>query len=205
VTKIGNLTCTTNNITHYEIFSGIISKLTPAHMVEFARIGYDTYHQKIRGKNKPNSRPCLMVGCAEDHNHDTYQMFDSSTKEVILSRDVEWDEWKRSDPASSLQLILHKGTPLRTGEDKIGAEDNIGQVIDEMDIIAIQMTGNSYYEEVVNDHTLITDDEESGSGRMGALPYKSDDEDDNFNGLWGLPPGFPELHREYLHREYRVC
>jgi hypothetical protein len=81
-------------------------------MVKFARIGCVTYHQKIGGKNKPKSRPCLMVGYAEDHNHDTYQMFASSTKEVILVRDVKWDEWKPSDTAYSLPLIFHKGTPL---------------------------------------------------------------------------------------------
>jgi hypothetical protein len=105
-----------------------------------------------------------MVAYAEDHNHDTYRMFNSSTKEVILTQHVRWDEWKRSNPASSLPLIFHKGTPLRNGEDKIGADDNIGAALDESDIIPIQMTGNPYYEEVDNYHTLITDVKESGSG-----------------------------------------
>jgi hypothetical protein len=84
-TKIGNLTCNTDKITPYEFFYGQVSKLTPAQMVEFARIGYVTYHHKIRGKNKAKSRPCIMVGCADDHHHDTYWMFDSSTKEIVLS------------------------------------------------------------------------------------------------------------------------
>jgi hypothetical protein len=60
-----------------------------------------------------------MVGYAEDHHHNTYPMLDSSTKEVILSRDVKWADWKRSDPAYSLQLILHQATPLYNGEDEI--------------------------------------------------------------------------------------
>jgi hypothetical protein len=128
-----------------------------------------------------------------NHNHDTYRMFDSSTKEVILSRDVKWAEWKRSDPASSLQLILHECIPLRNGEDKNGTGNEIGQAMDAMDIIPFQMTGNPYYDKVDSGHVLITDDKESGSGRIGALPYDSDDEDNNSNGLWGLPPAlFPE-------------
>jgi hypothetical protein len=52
------------------------------------------------------------------------------------------------------------------------------------------MTGNPYYDEADNGRTLVTDGKESGSGRMGALPYNSDDEDENFNGLWGLPTFF---------------
>jgi hypothetical protein len=64
-----------------------------------------------------------MVGYAEDHNHDTYTMSDSFTKEVILSRDVKWAEWKPSDPASSLPLLLYKGTLLRNGEDNNGKRE----------------------------------------------------------------------------------
>jgi hypothetical protein len=60
-----------------------------------------------------------MFGYAEDHHDDTYWMFHSSTKEVILSRDVKWAEGKRIDPASSLPFILHQGTPLQYEEDKI--------------------------------------------------------------------------------------
>jgi hypothetical protein len=79
------------------------------------------------------------------------------------------------------------------GRIKLGQRITFWATIDEMDIIPTQMTGNAYYTEVDNDHTLITDDKESGSGRMGALPYKSDDDNNNCNGLWGLPPGlFPE-------------
>jgi hypothetical protein len=74
-----------------------------------------------------------------------------------------------------------------------------------MDIIHLQMTGKSYCDKFDNGHTLITDDEESGSGRMGALPYDSDDEDDNFNGLWGLPPGlFPATPPRVLGTPPRV-
>jgi hypothetical protein len=45
-----------------------------------------------------------------------------------------------------------------------------------------------FIKEVNSDEALITDIEESGSGRMGALTDESEDEDD-FIGLWGLPPG----------------
>jgi hypothetical protein len=173
-------------------------------MVEFAWIGYATYNQKIQGKNKAQFRPCIMVGEADDHHQDTSGMFDSSTKEVILSRDVKWAEWKRSDPASSLPLIMHKGTPLRNGEDKI---DKLKEEIDDMDMIPIQMTGNPYIEEFNNDHALISDPEESISGRMGALNYESEDGDDDFSGSWGLPPClFMKLHREHrVYQEDRVC
>jgi hypothetical protein len=182
-THIGSLTCNTDTITPYELFYEQVSKLTPAHMVELARIGYVTYHQKIQVKKKPKFRPCIMVGYAEGHHHDTYWIFDSSTKEVIVFRDVKWAEWKRNDPASSLPLILQQGTLLQNGEDKI-EED-----INDMDITPFQMTGNPFIEEVENNHALITDTKESGSGRMGVLTDKSEDEDDDFSGLWGLPPG----------------
>jgi hypothetical protein len=51
------------------------------------------------------------------------------------------------------------------------------------------MTGKPYIEDFDNDHALNTDTEESGSGRMGAFSYESEDEDDDFSGLWGLPSG----------------
>jgi hypothetical protein len=91
-------------------------------------------------------------------------------------------EWKRSDPASSLPLILQQATPLANGKDKSGEH------IDEMDKFPILMPGTPFVEEVGNDDTLITDTEESGSRRMGALTKESEDEDDLI-GLWGLPPG----------------
>jgi hypothetical protein len=121
-----------------------------------------------------------MVGYANDHCHDTYWMFDSSTREVILSRDDNWVEWKCSDPASSLPLILHKGTPFATGEDN--------QDPHQMDQAPISPTGTPPVEEIANCDALMTDSEKSGSGRMGALAEETEDEDD-YIALWGLSPG----------------
>jgi hypothetical protein len=82
-----------------------------------------------------------------------------------------------------LSLILQQGTPFAIGEDIIGED------INDMDNIPIQLTGTITAEEVDNEDTLITDSEESGSGRMGALTEESEDEDDSIGLLWGLPPG----------------
>jgi hypothetical protein len=55
-TKIGFLTCNTNQITPYELFYGIISKLTPAHMVEFAR-NWICYLPSENSRKKTNQSP----------------------------------------------------------------------------------------------------------------------------------------------------
>jgi hypothetical protein len=81
-----------------------------------------------------------------------------------------------------LPLILQQGNPL------LNEEDAIGEDIDDMDKICIQVTGTPFIEEVDNDDILITDTEDSGSGRMEALTDESEDYD-GFIGLWGLPLG----------------
>jgi hypothetical protein len=54
--------------------------------------------------------------------------------------------------------------------------------------IPIQMTGTPSIEEVYNDDALLTDTEDSGSERIGALTDESEDED-AFIESWSLPPG----------------
>jgi hypothetical protein len=66
-------------------------------------------------------------------------------------------------------------------------------------MIPIQMTGDLYYDENNSCHTLITDEEESGSGRMGALPVSEK--------RMMILTDYGEYHRVCfltLHPEFRV-
>ena len=85
----------------YELFYGKPSPLLP-YLVEFGRIGYVTDRTPIKKKWRENSYKCIMVGYGEDHNPDTYRMFNPETREVILSRDVRWAAWSRRTPSADM-------------------------------------------------------------------------------------------------------
>jgi hypothetical protein len=44
----------------------------------------------------------IMVGYADNHSLDVYRMYNPITDTVILSRDVKWTNWERSDPTQQL-------------------------------------------------------------------------------------------------------
>ena len=47
---------------------------------------------------------CVMVGYARNHTGDTYRMYNPGTKRIILSRDVTWGDWNRTDPRKNMDI-----------------------------------------------------------------------------------------------------
>ena len=46
-----------------------------------------------------------MVGYADNHTRDTYNLYNPETKRVIMNRDVKWVDWKNTDPAETLKIF----------------------------------------------------------------------------------------------------
>ena len=64
-----------------------------------------------------------MVGYAKSHSGDTYRMFNPATKRIILSRDVKWAEWKRTDPKSNMDVFVkYDSTDIVPGIDEVVVE-----------------------------------------------------------------------------------
>ena len=97
----------------HELFYGSPSPLLP-HLIEFGRIGYVTDRTPIKSKWQDKSFKCIMVGYADQHSPDTYQMYNPTTKSVILSRDIRWAEWTRIDPTNSLSQYLDQRPGIDT-------------------------------------------------------------------------------------------
>ena len=36
----------------------------------------------------------IMVGYAKNNMRDTYKLYNTETKRVIITRDVKWEDWK---------------------------------------------------------------------------------------------------------------
>ena len=41
----------------------------------------------------------IMVGYKGNHTRDTYKLYNTDIKRVIMTRDVEWEEWRMTYPA----------------------------------------------------------------------------------------------------------
>ena len=44
-----------------------------------------------------------MVGYAEDHTPDTYRLYNPQANKVIMSRDVSWASWNKTDPSENME------------------------------------------------------------------------------------------------------
>jgi hypothetical protein len=80
----------------HERFFGTPSPIKPEHCINFGRIGYATYGQKLKNKSKPRAFKCYMVGYAEDHSPHTYKLFKyvpNGPGEIIITRNVRWEHW----------------------------------------------------------------------------------------------------------------
>ena len=93
-------------------------------MVEFGRIGYVTIRDKnIKKKTDERAIKAIMVVYAKSHSGDTYRMFNPATKRIILSRDVKWAEWKRTDPKSNMDVFVkYDSTDIVPGIDEVVVE-----------------------------------------------------------------------------------
>jgi len=97
--------------------------LKPKHLIQFGQIGYVQIKQQVNTKWVEKSVKCIMVGYADDHSGDTYQMYDPTTRQVHLTRYVSWAAWKRTDPAETLKIF--EKDKMRKDNMPVGAaEDN---------------------------------------------------------------------------------
>ena len=47
----------------------------------------------------------IMVGYADNHTRDTYNLYNTDTKTFIMKRDVKWSEWKVIDAAETMKMF----------------------------------------------------------------------------------------------------
>ena len=47
----------------------------------------------------------IMVGYKGNHTRDTYKLYNSDIKRVIMTRDVKWEEWKITYPEETLKIF----------------------------------------------------------------------------------------------------
>jgi len=73
-------------------------------LIEFGRIGYVANRNKIKAKLQDRARKGLMVGYALDHKHDSYRMYMPDTRRVVISRDIQWSDWKSSKASDGLEI-----------------------------------------------------------------------------------------------------
>jgi hypothetical protein len=85
-----------NDKSPHERFFGTPSPIKPEHCINFGRIGYATYRQKLKNKYKPRAFKFYTVGYAEDHSPHTYKVFKyvpNGPGEIIITRNVKWEHW----------------------------------------------------------------------------------------------------------------
>ena len=46
-----------------------------------------------------------MVGYADNHTRDMYNLYNTDTKTFIMKRDVKWSEWKVIDAAETMKMF----------------------------------------------------------------------------------------------------
>ena len=47
----------------------------------------------------------IMVVYSKNHKRDTYKLYNPETKIVIMTRDVNWANWKNTNPADTLKMF----------------------------------------------------------------------------------------------------
>ena len=56
----------------------------------------------IKKQIKDNTYKAIMVGYADNHTRDMYNLYNTDTKKVIVKSDIKWVEWKMTDPAETM-------------------------------------------------------------------------------------------------------
>ena len=69
---------------------------------DFGHIGYITKQEKFKKQMTDKQIKAIMVGYDKNHTRDIYKLYNPETKRVIMDRDVNWKDWKNTDPAETL-------------------------------------------------------------------------------------------------------
>ena len=72
---------------------------------EFGCIRYVTKQEKFKKQIIDKVFKAIMVGYAENNTRDTYKLFNLETKRVIMTRDINWEDWKNTDAAEILKMF----------------------------------------------------------------------------------------------------
>jgi hypothetical protein len=124
--KINNITCNNHcRVMFPNDMFGEASHIRPSHLIQFGRIGYITNRVKFQKKWVDKTTKCILVGYADDHSPDTYRMYNPDTKQVILSRDVRWADWKHTDPYTELNVF--RQVAETKNESPVGIDDVASQ------------------------------------------------------------------------------
>ena len=54
---------------------------------------------------KDKTYKAIMVGYSDNHTRDTYKLYNPETNRVVISRDIKWVEWKKTDPEETMKMI----------------------------------------------------------------------------------------------------
>ncbi|CAM9887516.1 unnamed protein product, partial [Chrysoparadoxa australica] len=90
--NVGPCASNSDHSSRWRSFHGERPKILQ-YLRKFGGVGFVTDRQRIKSKMGRKAHRCFMVGYAKDHAADTYRMYNPSTRRVILSRDIRWDEF----------------------------------------------------------------------------------------------------------------
>ena len=81
----------------FEIFYGEKPNIIVS-FSDIVRIIYVTRREKVRKQMTDKTYKAIMVGYVDNHTRDTYKLYNHDTKRFIMTRDVNWEQWKITDP-----------------------------------------------------------------------------------------------------------
>lgn len=85
-------------------WTGVDSSRWIRFMVQFGRLGVVNKKAKLKSKMKDKGFIAMMVGYAPNHGVGVYRMYNPRTNRIIISRDVEWMEYKPRDLEKDLDI-----------------------------------------------------------------------------------------------------
>ena len=125
---IGNRCVTTNNSSKspYELFYNKKPE-SIINYYEFGRIAYLCKNEKLKKKWEQRSIKYIFIGYSfNDHAINVYRLYNSTTRKVILSRDVKWSDWNRKLSNIDGRVQEVKITPKESSEStKIKVEKEV--------------------------------------------------------------------------------
>ena len=71
----------------------------------FGRITYVTKWGKLKKEMEDNTEKAIMVGYTDNHTRDTNKLYNTDTKRVITTRDVNWEDCKMTYPAETPKMF----------------------------------------------------------------------------------------------------
>ena len=111
--------------TRHKHFYGVESTITK-YLKTWDEAGTVTIKSKLHPKSKDRGIVCMMVGYADNHTPDCYQMYDPKTKRVHVTRDVIWLRrmYYQPKPSDVLDIEVGEGVDVDNDVDITEYHDN---------------------------------------------------------------------------------